>query len=165
MSLRVHAFLYYIAPWVASRMSHPEVIRSHVPIFMARIIRRLRIASEAGVAKTIWETLAIKGYLAEFAFHQSSTSHDQPSAEHFASLGTSRITFWGLGAPLFLLQYRSLFTCMIFGNMICHRSCSLSAIAENNRSFLWIDSIWKTLEAISTLDSAWLDFWLLYSTF
>ena len=64
-------------------MSHPEVIRSHVPIFMARIIRRLRIASEAGVAKTIWETLAIKGYLAEFAFHQSSTSHDQPSAEQF----------------------------------------------------------------------------------
>ena len=83
MSLRVHASLYYIAPWVASRMSHPEVIRSHVPIFMARIIRRLRIASEAGVAKTIWETLAIKGYLAEFAFHQSSTSHDQPSAEQF----------------------------------------------------------------------------------
>jgi len=50
---------------------------------MARIIRRLRIASEAGVAKTIWETFAIKGYLAEFAFHQSSTSHDQPSAEQF----------------------------------------------------------------------------------
>ena len=80
MSLRVHAFLYYIAPWVASRMSHPKVIRPHVPMFMTRLIRRLQIASEAGVAKTIWATLAIKGYLAEFALRQSSTSHDQPSA-------------------------------------------------------------------------------------
>ena len=61
-------------------MSHPKVIRSHVPMSLARLIRRLQIASEAGVAKTIWATLAIKGYLAEFALRQSSTSHDQPSA-------------------------------------------------------------------------------------
>ena len=61
-------------------MSYPKVIRSHAPMFMARLIRRLQIASEAGVAKTIWATLAIKGYLAEFALHRSSTSHDQPSA-------------------------------------------------------------------------------------
>ena len=57
MSLRLHASLYY------TRMSHPKVIRSHVQMFMALLI----IASEAGVAKIIWATLAIKGYLAELA--------------------------------------------------------------------------------------------------
>ena len=46
---------------------------------MASSIRRLQIASEAAQAKTIWATLAMKGYLADFAFHQASTSQNQPS--------------------------------------------------------------------------------------
>ena len=49
------------------------------------------------------------------------------------------------------LRIFSLFTCVIFGNIISHQSCSLTAIAENNRSYLWINPIWKSLETIRTL--------------
>ena len=108
-------------------MSHPKVIRSHVPMSMARLIRRLQIASEAGVAKTIWATLTIKGYLAEFALRQSSTSHDQPSAtviDSFIHTFQHRLIHHLLNLAHDIWKYDK------------SSKSSLSAIAENNRSLL-----------------------------
>ena len=51
----------------------------YVPSIPHPLLPRSQIASDAGVAKTMLATLAIKGKRGAFTFHQLSTSHDIPS--------------------------------------------------------------------------------------